>query len=162
VMVDHALAIAGRGHPVLILHEPAGTTGQCSCRREDCDSPAKHPRTEHGLKDATVDAETIRRWWTRWPTANIGVRTGLAFDVLDIDPIGLDTLSELAGGDDAIIPCGPVVRTPRGGAHIYFQPSGIGNKVGFRPGLDWRGKNGYVVVPPSVGANRVAYEWHAA
>src|SRR5690606_31535964 len=48
-----ALAYAARGWPVLPLHT-ATATG-CSCRDRACGSPAKHPRTMHGLRDATTD-----------------------------------------------------------------------------------------------------------
>src|ERR1700722_7078809 len=35
----------------------------------------KKPRTRHGCKDATTDLEQIRRWWSDWPDANIGIAT---------------------------------------------------------------------------------------
>jgi len=35
----------------------------------------------HGLRDATTDAARIQAWWMAHPTANIGSRTGVAFDV---------------------------------------------------------------------------------
>jgi hypothetical protein len=120
----------------------------------------KKPLTEHGCKDATTVVEQIFQWREQYPDANVGLRTGIFHDVLDVDPDGLDTLSELAGGDDAIVPCGPVVRTPRGGAHLWFLPIGLGNKAGFVRGCDWRGRDGYALAPPSVGANGMPYEWH--
>lgn len=52
-----ALEFASNGFFVLPLHTPG--PGGCSCRR-DCDSNGKHPRTEHGVKDATTDPEAIR------------------------------------------------------------------------------------------------------
>src|SRR5438067_1580305 len=122
-----------RGLPVLILHEPGEAT-RCSCGHGDCASPAKHPRTSHGLHDATTDLEIIERWWARWPTANIGMRTGLTFDVFDVDPDGLDELFDHYGNDDAaVVTDGPCVRTPRGGVHLYCEATGLGNKAGFRP-----------------------------
>ena len=39
----------------------------------------------HGLHDATTDAARIQAWWMAHPTANIGLRTGVAFDVIDLD-----------------------------------------------------------------------------
>ena len=38
--------------------------------------PDKSPYTEHGFKDASTDLDQIREWWTRWPDAGIGIRTG--------------------------------------------------------------------------------------
>jgi hypothetical protein len=139
-----ARAYAARGYPVF-----------------PCAAHGKKPITRRGLKDATADARRVRDWWHLWPTANVAIRTGDVFDVLDVDgDEGLDELSRLAGGDDAVIPCGPCARTPRGGAHLYFEPSGLGNKASFAPGLDWRGAGGYVIAPPSLGPNGTSYEWH--
>jgi hypothetical protein len=64
-----------------------------------------------GLKDASTDPEQIFQWRERWPDANIGGVTGIVYDVFDVDPDGLDTLSELVGGDDTVIESGPVIRT---------------------------------------------------
>src|SRR6516162_1082533 len=59
------------GVPVFPVH---GTTGRrCDCGNAQCESPGKHPRTAHGLKDATTDPEQIRKWWMKWPTANLGM-----------------------------------------------------------------------------------------
>ncbi len=57
-----ALDYAARGWPVFPLHNPRAGGG-CSCRKADCNQIGKHPRTEHGVKDATTDTATIRGWW---------------------------------------------------------------------------------------------------
>ena len=49
-----------------------------------CDND-KRPFTAHGFKDASTDPDVIRRWWTRWPSALIGVPTGIKFCVVDVD-----------------------------------------------------------------------------
>jgi len=54
---------------------------------------------------------------------------------------------------------GPAVMTPGGGVHDYFLPTGLGNRVGFIPGCDWRGAGGYVIAAGSTGANGAEYEW---
>src|SRR6266700_2778202 len=73
--LDAALTYAQKhGWAVLPIHTPRG--GQCSCGNPTCTSVGKHPRTPHGVKDATTDEATIRDWWTRWPDANIGIATG--------------------------------------------------------------------------------------
>ena len=77
-LVNSALDYAGRGWPVVPLHSWTGSC--CTCGRADCSSPAKHPRTTHGLKDATDELSKVCSWWERWPHANVGLATGIAFD----------------------------------------------------------------------------------
>jgi Bifunctional DNA primase/polymerase, N-terminal len=72
VLVDAALAYAARGWPVFPLHTP--TPAGCSCGHLDCGSIGKHPRTKHGVKDATTDEAQIRAWWKRWPHANMALQ----------------------------------------------------------------------------------------
>lgn len=92
-----------------------------------------------------------------WPAANIGRRTGEVADVCDIDsPAGLTALRQLL---DITITTGPIVRTGSGGWHLYYQPTGLGNRVGVLPGVDWRGRHGYVVVPPSRHTTGNHYRW---
>lgn len=157
-----ALNYASQGWPVHPLHAPTATG--CTCKNTECTSPAKHPRTAHGLHDATTDPDTIRAWWTQWPTANIGLRTGVAFDVLDIDdPSGGQRLAELADGLGLeTATCwlrGPMSTTAKG-SHLLYLPTGYGNKTGIVPKVDWRGTNGYIVAPPSKHASGHIYTWH--
>jgi hypothetical protein len=119
----------------------------------------------HGLKDATTDADTIRAWWTAEPKANIGLPTGIHFDVLDLDGSEamqrFDACMPLADDpDDDELLEGPTVKTPRGW-HVYVAPSGRGNtvNVGGIRGVDWRGIGGYVVAPPSVRDDGASWSW---
>ena len=81
--LDAALSYAARGWSVFPLHSV--TKGRCSCRREECPSSGKHPRTQHGLRDATKNEETIRGRWEQWPNANVGVVTGEFSGLLVLD-----------------------------------------------------------------------------
>src|SRR5215203_4551819 len=85
---DAAADYAGRGWPVLPVWWPAAP-GCCACPQgAECSSPGKHPYAElapRGLEDATTDVGSISRWWRDTPDLNIGLRTGIAFDVLDLD-----------------------------------------------------------------------------
>src|SRR5262245_44021260 len=96
-LVVAALGYARRGWPVLPLH--TATPHGCTCQQDPCTRAGKHPRTPHGLLEASLDPDQIRAWWRRWPAANIGIRTGstsglLALD-LDRHHGGLDSLEAL-------------------------------------------------------------------
>jgi hypothetical protein len=164
-LLDAALGYADRGIPVYPVHWPRPTPGgaalACSCPRGPaCDRPAKHPLVHHGVKEATTDPDRIGRWWRRWPAANIGLATGVVFDALDVDgPAGLTALRRLACTVSLRLP-GPLVRTGGGGWHAWFRPTGLGN----RPprGLahvDWRGRGGAVLAPPSRHISGRRYRW---
>jgi hypothetical protein len=140
-----ALAYATHGLPVF------------PCRNDPA-NPAQHkkPLTKHGFKDATTDADAIRRWWRRWPNALIGLPTGASSGVAALD---LDTKNGKDGF--AAVPDwerrSPVLaRTPSGGAHIYYQADGAPHCTSdeIAVGVDTRGEGGYVIVPPSAG-----YSW---
>jgi Bifunctional DNA primase/polymerase, N-terminal len=167
---DAALGYASRGIPVLPLHYPlphrddlqpvggdrqlpnfAPATG-CSCRNPGCGQVGKHPLgslVPHGVKDATTNRARVLAWWTQQPQANIGLATGHLFDVLDVDgPTGTQAIRTFAAGH-ALHSSGPLVRTGGGGWHYYLAPTGSGNRAGVLERVDWRGRGGYVVAPPS-------------
>lgn len=155
--LDHALAYAATGIPVFAVHTP--TRGGCSCGDSGCGkNTGKHPRTRHGLDDGTTDLEVVRAMWSRWPDANIGARTGDAFDVFDVDHT--DPYAATADWPYFCLPGGPVVRTGSGGWHFHFLPTGRRNATRFDSSLcDWRGVGGYCILPPSVHASGQRYEW---
>jgi Bifunctional DNA primase/polymerase, N-terminal len=175
---EAALGYATRGIPVLPLHfplprrsglqpvasdhPPTLATG-CSCRDPSCGQVAKHPLgslVPHGVKDATTNRARVLAWWTRYPQANIGLATGHTFDVLDVDgPAGEAAIRTLAAAH-GLESSGPLVRTGGGGWHFYLAPTGLGNvhPVGLAH-VDWRGRGGYVVAPPSRHASGRPYQW---
>jgi hypothetical protein len=106
----------------------------------------------HGFKDATSDPDTIAAWWARWPTANVALATGIAFDVIDIDgPPGYRSWAQVRLDGTGFVP--PVTigtaSTPHG-RHLYVAATGRGNTANLLPAIDYRGAGGYVVAPPSV------------
>ncbi|MDP9485399.1 MAG: bifunctional DNA primase/polymerase, partial [Actinomycetota bacterium] len=124
----------------------------------------KEPLTRRGFKDATTDPDQIRRWWKRWPEANIGIPTGerSGLLVLDHDAYKPEAISR----EDLERKHGPIpktltVGTGRGGfQYLFLYPagSGIRNSAGeLGPGLDVRGEGGYIVAPPS--RTEGPYEW---
>jgi hypothetical protein len=179
-MRDAALGYASRGIPVLPLHHPLSHHGDlqpvggrhlaasvlpvsCSCRDPSCGQVGKHPLgglVPHGVKDATTNRARVLAWWTRHPQANIGLATGHAFDVLDVDgPAGAQAIQELTAAH-GLHSSGPLVRTGGGGWHFYLAPTDLGNvhPRGLEH-VDWRGRGGYVVAPPSRHASGHPYQW---
>jgi hypothetical protein len=117
----------------------------------------KAPLTKNGFKDATTDVNLINLWWCSWPHANVGIPTGIHFDVIDVDPPrGWESWH---GIQKLVLPdVHARVATASGGAHFYVTPTGSGNRAGIYPGIDYRGVGGYVVAPPSwLGEHR--YSW---
>lgn len=121
-----------------------------------CRKGEKRPATKNGLKDATTDLDRIRAWWREDSEYNIGGVTGLIYDVLDIDgPQGWESVRNL---DPDVFPeIHGRVNTPRG-QHWYMKKTGDGNRAGIRPGLDFRGISGYVLLPASVVDGK-RYSW---
>lgn len=133
------------------------------------------PRS-HGCKDATTDVAQIRDWWTRSPSSNIGLATGHVVNVIDID--GLRGNVELAHIFDDITDdeherdqlfklmmsdvIGQVLTPRAGGRHLYLPTGGrdYGNGAALAPCVDYRGRGGYVVAPPSI-TSVGAYRWVA-
>ena len=175
-----AVGYASCGIPVLPLHylvtrlraprlTPAGgplassAWMGCSCGDPGCSQVGKHPLgtlVPHGVKDATTNRARILAWWASQPLANIGLATGHRFDVLDVDgPSGAQAIQELAA-TYGLQSSGPLVRTGGGGWHYYLAPTGLGNA---HPRdlehVDWRGRGGYVVAPPSRHASGQVYQW---
>lgn len=120
----------------------------------------KTPLTANGFKDASVHPEQVELWWRQWPHANIGLPTGHHFDVLDLDgPTAINSLDQLLGG--RYRHTGPVSLTGKGW-HCLFAPTGAGNgtSVGFPDSkIDFRGRGGYIVAPPSVHPLGHLYTW---
>jgi len=167
-----ALNYAARGWAVFPLHtavhdpsKPATfTTARlyCSCGQPDCAAPAKHPRTRHGVKEASADREKVDAWWTRWPMANIGIATGLISRLCVIDIDGERGMATFAA---QVAQHGhprrtDTVKTPNGW-HLYYtvSPEAGVVKNSRHDGLDVRGDGGYVVAPPSMHISGQEYVW---
>lgn len=148
-MVDEALAYASRGWRVFPLVE-----------RD------KVPAVKEGLKAADTDPEWIAAAWGQRPECNIGIATGNALVVIDLDvdndagKDGVATLREWER-EHGELPETCTVVTGRGGMHLYYAVAEpIGCSVNRDAGVDVRGDGGYVVAPPSVHPDTGStYEW---
>ena len=138
-----------------------------------CEPGGKRPLTADGFLEATTEEGRLRRWWGRWPEANVAIPTGerSGLLVLDVDAgegVGSIALLELTRGQP---PKTARAATGGGGMHLYFRyPSPqelraaglyteeVRNSQGLLgDGLDVRGEGGYVVAPPS--STLRAYRW---
>lgn len=147
-----ALHLADLGIKVIPLWWP--NNGICACPKgADCSSPAKHPLTVNGLKNATTDTGTINAWWSKYPNANVGLVTGGEIDVIDVDG-AIPAYQELIA-DIGVPEHVATVLTGRGdgGLHIYCTPGGNktipSGKHGLPAKIEVKGAGGYVVAPPS-------------
>ena len=162
-LLGAALAYGATGIAVFPGHSIT-REGGCTCGEPNCGSPGKHPRIKQWQQDASTDAETIRRWWRRWPSANVCIATGSTSGivVLDVDPRhgGAESLETLER-EHGPLPKTPTVLTGGGGLHHYFAHPGkrVPNKVSVFPGIDIRGDGGFVVAPPSRHVSGKEYSW---
>jgi Bifunctional DNA primase/polymerase, N-terminal len=106
--------------------------------------------------------ETVERWFTSWPDANVAIVTGAISDcvVIDLDSVeAKDKIKSLIPNDD--LAAVPRVRTGRGGYHLFFKHPGgtIQTRAGILPKTDVRADGGYVVTSPSIHENGKAYHW---
>jgi hypothetical protein len=163
--LEAALRYAERGWRVLPLHSVAHlgkrSHGMCSCHRRDCKSVAKHPRTLHGVKDATVKPCQIRKWWDMWPNANVGIACGSVSNivVLDIDPRngGVESLNDLISANSKISHETTISATGGGGWHYVYAYGGERKGI-LCEGVDLVSDGGYIVAPPSLHVDG-CYAW---
>ena len=162
-LLTAALNYALRDWPVFPVH--GIRNGRCTCGAADCEHAGKHPRSAHGFKDATTDADQIQQWWEKWPDSNVGIAT-VGLVVIDVDPrhSGNDSLTDLQE-EHGRLPATVEAKTGGGGRHIYFRdPSGaIRNSAGtLGRGLDVRAGGGYIIGSPSMHLSGRRYEWEAS
>jgi putative DNA primase/helicase len=159
---EAALAYAEFGIPIFPVYQPIGQSA-CSCRKTNCSKIGKHPRTENGLRNATRDRNQILYWNRRYPDTNLAGLMGNGIFALDIDPAkgrwdSLEALQKQYGE----LPHTVTSKTGSGGEHRLFRVGEgitVANAVGVLDGLDIRGDNGYIVLPPSLHVSGQHYEW---
>jgi len=143
---------AGQDIPVLPIHGVVDDC--CTCGNAECASPGKHPMSSlvpHGVKDATTDVKTIRRWHRKHPDMNYAVATeGLA--VIDCD--SKEALKAFRSGYRP--PPTFTVKTARG-FHFYYRGemparNGVLSKLDIKSGV-----GSYVVGPGSRHASGAIY-----
>lgn len=101
-----------------------------------------------------VDISVVRFW--RAQCANLALRTGRFSNVgvLVVDP-------DLGARTPAWVPATVTVEIGLA-MHYYFQLApgqSFGSRIRLRPGVDYRGENGLVLLPDSVDRNDQVYRW---
>lgn len=131
-----------------------------------------------GVHDATTDHALIKAWWHAHSHANIGLAMGPVSGVmaLDIDVKSSDGFAALAA---LTAEHGPLPETPcqetgiypagRGRQFVFRDFEGARNSAGYldkhgkvrgiAPGVDTRGKGGYIMAAPSVHPGGATYGW---
>ncbi|SIT10331.1 Primase C terminal 2 (PriCT-2) [Roseivivax lentus] len=139
--VSAALDHAEAGHPVLPWRWKDGH---------------KVPHITDWPNKATTDPTQIRKWWKRWPEAQVGIVTGerSGIDVLDLDQKdgkdGVAALREAGHTVDSPV----IIKTPTGGLHYWFEHVPGQRKVenlNGMEGVDVRADGGWAGVPGSDG-----------
>lgn len=137
-----------------------------------CLERKKLPALKAWQNCATTDLRQVETWWRLRPESNIGLATGPDSNlyVVDVDRHGDDGEATLSKTVRRLgeLPVTVEQRTGSGGRQLFFRYPGTHNchnttgaRRGLGPGLDTRGKGGFVVVPPSMHPCGEPYRWHA-
>jgi len=94
--------------------------------------------------------EEVKKWWTDYPNANVGIVTGKISNVIVVDVE--------KGGDISRFPETDTIQTGGGGWHLYYNYTPYENKARIFPLTDIRGDGGYVVAPPSIHKSGETYK----
>ena len=129
-------------------------------RRSWCPIPIKKrsKQTALGQLAPYLNRRAAKEELAAWAWPGVGIVTGPVSGVLVLDVDGPEGEEELRKHGH---PVTPMVRTASGGLHLYFRHPEQLVRTGIRvaPGLDVKAAGGYVVAPPSLGANGKPYEW---
>lgn len=129
----------------------------------------KSPAYPQWQKDATTDGTLIDQYWPREPVRNLGLVTGEAFDVWDIEGPHLDRFLGYMRDGGYSLPETPVAVTGRDGRHIFTLPTGVNATRRLHLGGvhigELKSRGGLVVAPPSEvehDGKRTSYWWQWA
>lgn len=143
---------AGR---TVVLTYGIGKDGRCSCRRENCASPGKHPLSKffpNGVHSATRDISLVQKALRRHPDANLAISL-VGLTVVDVDGDDGRAAVERLGLRNTV-----KVFTGRG-YHLYFEgecPGGVfkATEIDVLTGV-----NRMVMVPPSMHPSGKRYRY---
>ena len=138
------------------LHRPAGQSGDQGARstRNWTNKPDK------GEFGSSKDLDQITAWWTQWPSACVGLRTGKinGFVVVDVDRHGVSdgfkTIKTFDGVDQKKT---ATILSAGGGQHLYFSYAGELKSTTLGEGVDFLAESRMVIAPGSVRADGRPY-----
>ena len=115
----------------------------------------KSPHIKSWQQTATTDQAMVKKWWAKWPEANIAMPTGAPSGLVAVDVDvkngvnGYESLSTIEArfGEQGT----RRIETPSGGVHlIYSCKQKVRTRTGILDGIDIRGDGGYIVAQGSV------------
>lgn len=96
--------------------------------------------------EATDDLHQVQTWWSDYPDANIGVKTGNGFIIIIIANNNERNGKEIMKTYINKFPKTRIVRTPNSDWHLYYNVDrDIPCQVNLYEGIDIQGEDGYVV-----------------
>jgi hypothetical protein len=124
---------------------------------------SKKPAMKSWPKLASTDPEVLTKWFEQKPKSNLGIVAGGGILVVDVDKKngGFESFEKLFAGEE--LPVTATAITGSGGRHYFFRVDPrleLGNRQNLMPGIDIRGKGGFVVSCPSIHPEtKQRYEW---
>lgn len=122
-------------------------------------SKDKIPLIKWGLyKEKKVTKQDIVTWWTKFKNANIACVLGKVSNnliVIDIDiPQNIEKIKKIVPTFNT-----PTVKTHRG-FHLYYRMENPTRSKIISPGIDIKGENSIVLLPPSKHPSGTTYQWY--
>lgn len=132
--------------------------GGCTCGREDCGTPGKHPRISwRPYSSALPTRKEVHGWFTdEFYGSNVGMCTGQVSGIVVVDVDGpIESFKRLRLNKNTL-----VARSGGGGLHFFYRTKhAVRSAVGLVPGVDIRAEGGFIVLPRSVHKSGNRYEW---
>lgn len=124
----------------------------------------KTPKINGGFYNASTSPEQIKRWWTKWPDANIGGRmVGYVCIDFDVDENGAYNALEWLDDwetENGKLPETASAITGRGGTHLFYRVDREIKKSENKDiHIDVRGVDSYAMLAPSVHMNGNTVYW---
>lgn len=137
MMIDAALRLSSNGTPIFPVKAD------------------KSPHIKSWQNKASADQTKVKKWWRRWPEANIAMPTGHQSGLVAVDvdvKNGVDGFESLSSIESMFgIQGTRRIETPTGGVHLIYRCNQkVKTRTGILDGIDIRGDGGYIVAQGSV------------